>query len=145
MFIPPHTSNLLQPLDLVTFSLQKRWEKNIKIEKKFTYQSRQIIEAYESVVRASSQSYIVDAFKRAGVVRDRLRVEKGVLQTQRHKVMKSFASAYVEMLQKKADFEKREKERIKFEIEKKSILSIKNQQISIYDLHAMMKKEGVFN
>ena len=133
LFIPPHTSNMLQPLDLITFALQKRWKKNIKVDKRFTYQSKQVIEAYESVFRASSPNYIVLAFKRAGIIRTRIVYDKNSQPFQAHRVAKTFASAYIEMMEKR--YKKYAKQ--KYENECQELIEERRHQIPIHDLYKM--------
>ena len=99
IFLPPHSSNQIQPLDLVTFALQKKWKRNIKVEKNFSYQSQQIIKTYESIIRASSPGYIVSAFKRAGIIRKSAKINDGRI-TQLHCVVDAFADVYQENLKK---------------------------------------------
>ena len=138
LFIPPHSSNLLQPLDLVTFSLQKRWKKNIKINKNFSYQSKQIIEAYESILRASSPSYIADAFKRAGIIKNRLNIVNSQ-KIQDHKVSKVFASAYIDMLFTKCSDAERKDFNEEIEDERRKLFNMKTKQLSIQEFYNLVK------
>ena len=138
LFIPPHSSNLLQPLDLVTFSLQKRWKKNIKINKNFSYQSKQIIEAYESILRASSPSYIADAFKRAGIIKNRLNIVNSQ-KIQDHKVSKVFASAYIDMLFTKCSDAERKDFNEEIEDERRQLFNMKTKQLSIQEFYNLVK------
>ena len=100
VFIPPHSSNQVQPLDLLTFALQKKWKREIKIDKNFSYQSQQIIKTYESVVRASSPRYIVAAFKRAGIFRLGMKMINGTL-VHTHYAAIELADVYQNLQKKK--------------------------------------------
>ena len=100
VFIPPHSSNQVQPLDLLTFALQKKWKREIKISKNFSYQSQQIIKTYESVVRASSPRYIVAAFKRAGIFRLGMKLINGTL-VHTHYAAIELADVYQNLKKKK--------------------------------------------
>lgn len=73
LFIPPHSSDQVQPLDLLIFNLQKLWKSRISLEKSFSYQTKQIIETYNSLYMASAPHYIKSSFERAGILRERLK------------------------------------------------------------------------
>ena len=72
LFIPPHSSDQVQPLDLLIFNLQKLWKSRITLEKSYSYQTKQIIEAYNSLYMASAPHYVKSSFERAGIIRSRL-------------------------------------------------------------------------
>ena len=72
LFLPPHSSDQVQPLDLVTFNLQKQWKKKAKYNKQYSYQTKQILETYNSLLMASTPHYIKSAFERAGIYRTKL-------------------------------------------------------------------------
>ena len=42
-FLPPHTSDQLQPLDLGIFAIQKRWKSNVSVDDKLNGQTKQVI------------------------------------------------------------------------------------------------------
>ena len=86
LFIPPHTSDQIQPLDLVIFNLQKQFKSRFGsgLFGKFTYQTKQIIETYNSLLMASTPHYIKSAFERAGIYRDRIQIVDKVVQPQNH-------------------------------------------------------------
>ena len=71
LFIPPHSSDQIQPLDLITFNLQKLWKSRITLEKSYSYQTKQIVETYNSLYMASAPHFIKSAFERAGILRSR--------------------------------------------------------------------------
>lgn len=69
LFLPPHSSDQIQPLDLVTFNLQKLWKKKADYSKRLSYQSKQILEGFNSLLMASTPHYIKCSFERAGIRR----------------------------------------------------------------------------
>ena len=91
LFIPPHSSDQVQPLDLVTFNLQKTWKQNITYIT--SYQTRQILQTYNSLLMASTPHYIKAAFERAGIYRKRLQFENGTRLPQYHFVNVKFNHA----------------------------------------------------
>ena len=85
IFIPPHSSDQVQPLDLLTFSLQKLWKKRAQFYS-VSYQTRQVLETYNSLCMASTPHYVKAAFERAGITRTRLEIINGERQPQYHRV-----------------------------------------------------------
>ena len=131
VFIPPHSSNQVQPLDLLTFALQKKWKREIKIDKNFSYQSQQIIKTYESVIRASSPRYIVAAFKRAGIFRLGIQVINGEI-VQTHYAAIELADGYQK-------FKKQEKA-TKYDYESLHENLHQNKQLSLTEFYGMLNQ-----
>ena len=67
-FIPPHTSDQLQPLDLGVFGNQKRWQGNITVEADLNRQTKQVIKIYDSYRMATTPKNVIGAFRKAGLV-----------------------------------------------------------------------------
>lgn len=67
-FIPPHTSDQLQPLDLGIFANQKRCQSNITVDSTLNRQTRQVIKMYDSYRMATTPKNTVGAFRRGGIV-----------------------------------------------------------------------------
>ena len=69
LFIPPHTSDRFQPLDLVIFAAQKRYMQKLRKEKNpdFSNQTNQIIAVYRSLQKASDIGNVVSSFEAAGI------------------------------------------------------------------------------
>ena len=65
-FIPPHTSDQLQPLDLGVFANQKRWQTNITVDADLNRQTKQVIKICDSYRMATTPKNVVSAFRRAG-------------------------------------------------------------------------------
>ena len=68
IFLPPHTSDQLQPCDLGLFALQKRWTSNIQIEGDLNRQTKQVIRIVDSLRTAGTFKNITGAFRKAGLV-----------------------------------------------------------------------------
>ena len=66
--IPPHTSHLLQPLDLVLFGAFKNKIKNTVMISPMTAQSNQIITMFSAFQSASTISNVIASFKRSGII-----------------------------------------------------------------------------
>ena len=67
-FIPPHSSDQVQPLDLGIFSNQKRWQNNISVEAQLNRQTKQVIKIVDSYRMATTFKNVVSSFRRAGIV-----------------------------------------------------------------------------
>lgn len=67
-FIPAHTSDQLQPLDLGIFANQKRWQTNITVDADLNRQTKQVIKMCDSYRMATTHKNIVSAFRKAGFV-----------------------------------------------------------------------------
>ena len=67
-FLPPHTSDQLQPCDLGLFAVQKRWMGNIQIPDNFNRQTKQIVRIIDSYRMATSFKNVTGAFKKSGIV-----------------------------------------------------------------------------
>ena len=93
LFLPPHSSDQIQPLDLVTFNFQKLWKKKCKFLPFYSYQTKQILETYNSLLMASTPHYIKAAFERAGIHRTRLEIINGERKPQFHIVSVKFNDA----------------------------------------------------
>lgn len=65
-FLPPHTSDQLQPLDLGIFANQKRWQGNITVDADLNRQTKQVIKICDSYRMATTHKNVVSAFRRAG-------------------------------------------------------------------------------
>lgn len=65
-FLPPHTSDQLQPLDLGIFANQKRWQGNITVDADLNRQTKQVIKICDSYRMATTHKNVVAAFRRAG-------------------------------------------------------------------------------
>jgi hypothetical protein len=65
---PPHTSNLFQPLDLVTFAILKREKREIQVKLPAGSQVWGITRLMKALERATDSSTNRSAFKRAGLV-----------------------------------------------------------------------------
>jgi hypothetical protein len=64
---PPHTSNLFQPLDLVTFGIFKRQKREIQVKLPAGSQVWHITRLMKAYERATDSSTNRSAFKRAGL------------------------------------------------------------------------------
>ena len=68
MFLPPHTSDQLQPCDLGLFAVQKRWMNSIQIQGDLNKQTRQIVKIIDSYRMATTFKNVTGAFRKAGIV-----------------------------------------------------------------------------
>ena len=68
VFLPPHTSDQLQPCDLGLFAIQKRWSSNIQIDDDLNRQTKQVIKIVDSLRMAGTFKNITGAFRKAGIV-----------------------------------------------------------------------------
>ena len=68
MFLPPHTSDQLQPCDLGLFGIQKRWMSSIQIPDGLNWQTKQIVRIIDSYRMATTFKNVTSAFRRAGIV-----------------------------------------------------------------------------
>lgn len=68
VFLPPHTSDQLQPCDLGVFAIQKNWMSNIRIPGNLNRQTKQIVKIIDSYRMATSFKNVTGAFRRAGIV-----------------------------------------------------------------------------
>ena len=89
-FMPPHTSDQVQPLDLGVFAIQKRFMSSYAPHKKYSDQTRQLIKVLVSVQRACVPPVIIAAFRRAGIIHNQTpagtfgMVEKRFMTAVRH-------------------------------------------------------------
>ena len=67
-FIPPHTSDQIQPLDLGVFANQKRWQSNITVDADLNRQTKQVIKICDSYRMATTHKNVVGAFRKSGIV-----------------------------------------------------------------------------
>lgn len=67
IYLIPHSSHLTQPLDLVTFSIQKLITTKKRVGEKLTYQSDQIRSIIKGIQQASTSESIIGAFESAGI------------------------------------------------------------------------------
>lgn len=67
-FIPTHTSDQVQPLDLGVFSIVRRFKSNYRNDSQLTYQSNQILKIEQTLSQAASKQNCIKAFNAAGVV-----------------------------------------------------------------------------
>ena len=67
-FIPPYTSDQIQPLDLGVFSIVRRFESNFRSNSQLSYQTNQIIKIQQTLSQAASIQNCIQAFHAAGVV-----------------------------------------------------------------------------
>lgn len=67
VFIPPHTSDQLQPCDLGIFANQKRWQKNVSLPKRVSRQSGQVIRMLDAWQMATTAKNITNAFRKSGI------------------------------------------------------------------------------
>ena len=67
-FLPPHTSDQLQPCDLGLFGIQKKWMSSIQIPDGLNRQTRQIVKIIDSYRMATTFKNVTSAFRRAGIV-----------------------------------------------------------------------------
>ena len=70
LWLPPHTSDQIQPLDLGIFGVQKSKSQNIKPKKGITKQTNLLKKALVGLHQASSKPSIVSAFCAAGIIRN---------------------------------------------------------------------------
>jgi hypothetical protein len=69
-FLPPHSSDQTQPLDLGIFALEKAEAMRIRLPDDVTAQTRQIVKAIGGYLRACVPNCVVSAFRQAGIVSD---------------------------------------------------------------------------
>jgi hypothetical protein len=69
-FLPPHSSDQTQPLDLGIFGLEKAEATRIRVPDDVTPQTRQIVKAIGGYLRACLPNCVVSAFRQAGIVSD---------------------------------------------------------------------------
>jgi hypothetical protein len=67
IFLPPHTSDQLQPLDLNTFGLAKKTFSSLPGDADVSGQSSNIMKIYDSLVRSTTPNNVIAAFERAGI------------------------------------------------------------------------------
>lgn len=67
-FIPPRTSDQVQPLDLGLFSIVRRFESNYRNDSQLSYQSNQILKIEQTLSQAASKQNCIKAFNAAGFV-----------------------------------------------------------------------------
>ena len=67
LYLVPHSSHLTQPLDLVTFSLQKLFSIKKSVRVKLSPQSDQIRSIIKGIQEASTSENIIAAFESAGI------------------------------------------------------------------------------
>jgi hypothetical protein len=70
VLLPPHTSDQIQPLDLVVFGLTKRRFNLIKAPEGLTVQSAQIYKMVLSILDACKPMNVIGSFARAGILFD---------------------------------------------------------------------------
>lgn len=67
-FIPSHSSDQIQPLDLGIFANLKGRMSNIYLDSDLSIQTREVIRIFDSFVMASLPRCIIGAFRRSGIV-----------------------------------------------------------------------------
>lgn len=67
-FLPPHTSDQLQPLDLGIFAIQKRWQSNVSVDDTLNRQTKQLIKILDSYRMATTPKNVIGAFRKGGIV-----------------------------------------------------------------------------
>ena len=67
MFIPPHSSDQIQVLDLGIFGVMKQRMAQIKTDVHLSHLSRQVVKSYNAWQIATLPSNISGAFRRAGI------------------------------------------------------------------------------
>lgn len=78
VFLPPHTSDQLQPCDLGLFGMQKRWQSNITLPTYLNKQTKQVVRIIDSLRMATTPKNVIGAFRKAGII-SRFSIEKGQL------------------------------------------------------------------
>lgn len=68
LFLPPHSSDQTQPLDLGIFAVQKSKMSRMTVPQEFSNQSQQIMKIVDSFTQAATISNIRGAFKAAGII-----------------------------------------------------------------------------
>ena len=68
IFIPPHSSNQVQPLDLGVFAIQKQRQSNVTVPSDVSTQTAQVIRMMDSYIMAATPKNIIRAFQRGGIV-----------------------------------------------------------------------------
>ena len=68
VFLPPHSSDQTQPLDLGVFGQMKRFSSNYKNHSDVSAQTNQIIKILHSLWQASSPDNVMSAFRAAGII-----------------------------------------------------------------------------
>ena len=76
VFIPPHTSDQLQPCDLGLFAVLKRWQSNIALPAHLNKQTRQVVRMLDGLRMATTPKNVIGAFRKAGIV-GQFSLEKG--------------------------------------------------------------------
>ena len=66
-YLPPHTSDQLQPLDLGIFGIQKRKISSIQPNKNYSKNSQKFIKIFSALHSASTPTNIISAFRRGGI------------------------------------------------------------------------------
>jgi hypothetical protein len=67
LFLPPHSSDQTQPLDLGIFGVQKSEAAKVRPSAQLNPQTRQVIKAIAGYQKACTPSNVVNAFRRAGI------------------------------------------------------------------------------
>ena len=78
VFLPPHTSDQLQPCDLGLFGVQKRWQSNITLPSHLNKQTKQVIRMIDALRMATTPKNVIGAFRKAGIT-SQFSFEKGRL------------------------------------------------------------------
>ena len=67
-FIPPHTSDQVQPCDLGIFANQKRWQNCVRVDEDLNRQTKQVIRIIDSFRMATTLKNVTGAFRKSGIV-----------------------------------------------------------------------------
>lgn len=102
-YLVPHTSDMLQPLDVGIFASMKRFLSNCKTPSDFSPQSKQIFKMHKSLYQAACPSNCKSAFKATGVVTKIVQegesfVEKVYLNFEKCEKVRFFDISYIETL-----------------------------------------------
>lgn len=87
IFMPAHSSHLVQALDLVIFQSMKQNMKRYRKDPKLSEMDNRILKMFDSIERAAIRTNILSAFERAGIVVGRdgnIKIEKGKVLEQEH-------------------------------------------------------------
>lgn len=68
LFIPPHSSHILQPLDRFMFSMIKQHYKAKRRISKFSYLTSKIENIYISLQESQVTSYVITSFSKSGII-----------------------------------------------------------------------------
>ena len=68
IFLPPHASDQVQPLDLGIFAQVKRWQSTVTVSDEMSTQTKQVIELIDAWRMATTPRDLIGAFPRAGIV-----------------------------------------------------------------------------